>query len=154
MKRVILILGLFFSVALMGQSIYKSSIDSGGALAVNGNLEMLYTIGEVNVQEHTVGNIYLSEGFISGEVTAPLSVEGIDVLSGLLIYPNPTASKLYVSGDLSGIKSINIYSLMGKHIMEVQDSFREIDVSLLQSSVYFLKLKTDEGIGILKIVKK
>jgi len=47
------------------QSIYKSSIDAGGASASNGNIQVFYTIGEVNVQESSAGNIVLSEGFIS-----------------------------------------------------------------------------------------
>lgn len=47
------------------QSIYKSSIDSGGATASKGDIQILYTIGEANVQESNSGNIILSEGFVS-----------------------------------------------------------------------------------------
>lgn len=65
MKQIILIISILFSTTLVAQSIYKSSIDSGGASVSNGNIQVAYTIGEVNVQEFTAGNISLSEGFIS-----------------------------------------------------------------------------------------
>lgn len=47
------------------QTLYKSGIDSGGDNVKVGNTKVLYTIGEVHVQELTVGNTYASEGFIS-----------------------------------------------------------------------------------------
>jgi hypothetical protein len=47
------------------QSIEKFSIDSGGASATSGGIEILYTIGEVNVQELSAGNTQVSEGFIN-----------------------------------------------------------------------------------------
>ena len=49
------------------QTLYKSGIDSGGDNVKVGNTKLLYTIGEVNVQELTVGNTYVSEGFISSQ---------------------------------------------------------------------------------------
>ncbi|WP_323788179.1 lamin tail domain-containing protein [Psychroserpens sp.] len=47
------------------QTLYKSGIDSGGDNVKVGNTKVLFTIGEVHVQELTVGNTYTSEGFIS-----------------------------------------------------------------------------------------
>jgi hypothetical protein len=47
------------------QTLYKTSIDSGGDNVSVGNTKLLYTIGEVYVKELTVGNTYVSEGFIS-----------------------------------------------------------------------------------------
>lgn len=55
------------------QTLYKSGIDSGGDNVKVGNTKLLYTIGEVNVQELTVNNTYASEGFISPQ-------EKIDVI--------------------------------------------------------------------------
>jgi len=47
------------------QSIDKFSIDSGGASVNSGGIQILYTIGEVNVQELSAGGISISEGFIN-----------------------------------------------------------------------------------------
>ena len=58
---------LSFLLAYTGhsQTIDKFSIDSGGGTASAGNIQILYTIGEVNVQELSAGNIQISEGFIN-----------------------------------------------------------------------------------------
>ncbi len=53
------------SIAVQAQSIEKFSIDSGGASVTAGGIQMLYTIGEVNVQELSTGGISVSEGFIN-----------------------------------------------------------------------------------------
>jgi len=47
------------------QTIDKFSIDAGGAESSSGNIQVLYTIGEVNVQELSVGGVSVSEGFIN-----------------------------------------------------------------------------------------
>lgn len=47
------------------QTIEKFSIDNGGASTTNGNIQVLYTIGEVHVQEVNMPTIKLSEGFIN-----------------------------------------------------------------------------------------
>jgi len=47
------------------QTIDKFSIDSGGASITSGGIEVLYTIGEANVQELSVGGVSVSEGFIN-----------------------------------------------------------------------------------------
>lgn len=58
---VILILPFFGNT----QSIESFSIDSGGANSTSGNINMLYTIGEVNVAERSSSTIQISEGFIT-----------------------------------------------------------------------------------------
>lgn len=65
MKTIVTILSMAFSIAVQAQSIEKFSIDSGGASASEGGIQILYTIGEVNVQELSAGNIQVSEGFIN-----------------------------------------------------------------------------------------
>lgn len=68
MKTKIFLIAFFLSQIAFSQAILKSSIDNGGASVSNANIELLYTIGEVNVQEVTVGNISISEGFIGSSI--------------------------------------------------------------------------------------
>ena len=113
MKQAILIITTLFWGSLVGQSIYKSSIDSGGGSATNGNIQVIYTIGEVNVREASAGNIVLSEGFISGalqiHIDSKLFLEGpYDSGSSALMFDYLRSSDLipldtpYIDG-----KSIN-----------------------------------------------
>ena len=66
-KTITTMLLLLFAFTINAQSIEKFSIDSGGASSTAGGIEILYTIGEVNVQELNVGGIIVSEGFINPE---------------------------------------------------------------------------------------
>lgn len=68
MKQFLIIPVMLFSSILGAQSIFKSSIDSGGASSSNGDIQVVYTIGEVFVAEQSAGDINLSEGFISAEL--------------------------------------------------------------------------------------
>ena len=70
MKTIAAIISLLVPFFGMTQSIEKFSIDSGGASATAGNIEIFYTLGEVNVQERAAGNIQVSEGFINPQVVA------------------------------------------------------------------------------------
>jgi len=63
----IILIILCFTNFANAQTIEKFSIDSGGAHATAGGIDILYTIGEVNVQELSAGGIQVSEGFINPE---------------------------------------------------------------------------------------
>lgn len=66
MKKLIFISVLLFGLNQTGaQSIEKFSIDSGGASASAGGIQILYTIGEVNVGELSATGVSVSEGFIN-----------------------------------------------------------------------------------------
>jgi hypothetical protein len=69
MKTVITLFSLLLTFFLgNAQTIEKFSIDSGGASASAGNIHILYTIGEVNVQELSTSSVSISEGFINAEL--------------------------------------------------------------------------------------
>ncbi len=91
-KDLLVVLTVFIVNITFAQTIYKSSMDSGGGNTINGNIQLLYTIGEVNLQETTNGNISLSEGFISGislkiTITPKIYLQGSSlspVITGLM----------------------------------------------------------------------
>jgi len=88
MKKTLLI-GLFLIGNLLySQSISKSSIDSGGTAVSNGNIQIIYTIGEVNVQELSVGAIQVSEGFINPEIQLAIRLNPTVFLQGAALNPS------------------------------------------------------------------
>jgi len=76
----------------------------------------------------------------------------------LVIYPNPSKGKLAVCSMQSAIKSMEIYSIIGKQVL----AFRfmqlrqraDFDVSALSSGIYFIKVHTENRCVIRKIVKE
>ncbi|WP_417199727.1 hemagglutinin protein [Bizionia sp.] len=79
------LLSLILAFICQGQTIEKFSVDSGGANATAGGIEILYTIGEVNVQELSAGSIQVSEGFINGSLK--IKIDPKLFLQGPLLNP-------------------------------------------------------------------
>ena len=68
MKKTLTLFAMALVLFGQAQSIEKFSIDSGGGSVTAGGIQMLYTIGEVNVQEYSNATISVSEGFINGDL--------------------------------------------------------------------------------------
>jgi len=71
--------------------------------------------------------------------------------SKVLIYPNPVQNELKIETD-EAIVNIEIFDLLGKQI--IVSKHKNIDVSELQKGIYLLKINTDKGSVIEKIIKQ
>lgn len=69
------------------------------------------------------------------------------------VYPNPTSGivHLNIQNDVN-MNSIYIYDQIGKFVLQTNQ--KSIDLSKLSSGVYYLKIHTDRGTGIKKIILK
>ncbi len=89
-------------------------------------------------------------------IQSPLSTNDFE-LSGFEIYPNPSQDKLFIKG-LDAIKSVTIYDISGRLINEVSligtRNNIEISTEKLGQGAYFVKVKTDVGEFVKKIVKE
>lgn len=76
-------------------------------------------------------------------------------LVNLNIYPNPSTDVINVSYPTS-IENIEMFDLTGRKIFSKSVSEKEIqlNISHLNSGIYILNIKTDEGIGSKKFIKK
>lgn len=84
---------------------------------------------------------------------ATLSNNNFRLLSGFSIYPNPTKEQLNINGDTFKLKSIEIYSILGKRVMKITEHFNKIDLSKLKPSLYILKLNSENSSTVFKIIK-
>jgi hypothetical protein len=98
----------------------------------------------VNVQ-------FLDANFDSSGAT--LSDKDFELLSGLSVYPNPTQGMLYLNGDISNIRRIQLYDIAGQKVMDLQEELAMIDIRFLKASIYFLDIKTSAGSQVIRIVK-
>ncbi|MCK6609202.1 MAG: T9SS type A sorting domain-containing protein, partial [Flavobacterium sp.] len=71
------------------------------------------------------------------------------------LYPNPTSSLLNIKAE-NRIKSVELYDVQGRIIQVNKADSNEvlIDVSVCNSGVYFVKVTTDFGSQIKKVVKE
>src|SRR5690606_27195468 len=140
MKTILsLIIGLT-CLQTQAQTIEKFSIDNGGASTTNGNIAVVYTIGEVNVQELNAGNILLSEGFINSNFGETLNVSEVNPIDNqLLLYPNPAQEVFYVSSS-ELITQLTLYDVSGKQIAKTNAA--QMRVGNLGVGVYFNRIIT------------
>lgn len=83
---------LFFVCSIIittnAQSIEKFSIDNGGASISTPTIKTIYTIGEVNVAEHSSVTLKISEGFLSRFIKIKINPKVF--LQGALLNPETT----------------------------------------------------------------
>lgn len=86
---------------------------------------------------------------------AELNNGSFDPDNSVKIYPNPTNSVINIISDFS-IESIELYDIQGRiletHLESTNTS--TLDISGKSNGIYFLKIKTESGIKVEKIIKK
>ena len=98
---------------------------------------------------------YLGSEWAVGDDFTILSTSTVDNENDkdYMPFPNTTYSKLYLS-NIDKIKKIQLISINGQILLEFNSDFKEIDISELRSSVYFLVIQEKEGfVKTIKIIK-
>lgn len=75
-------------------------------------------------------------------------------LSGVSIYPNPVKDIVTINGLKQNATKIELYNIAGQNVLTVTDNLETIDVSSLQSGVYFTKIYTDRVSTTIKLIKE
>ncbi len=108
---------------------------------VNGNEEMLVVVNASGNQA-VYGN-------------SALSIQDLQVNNSVFVYPNPVNDVLYIKNqDVFKINKAEIYDVQGKLLYVSKEIKNTIDVSSLQSGLLFIKIYTNKGFIIKKVVKK
>ena len=98
------------------------------------------------IYDHTISNIYLQE---FEERWSELSATSINDYSDtkVRIYPNPSNQVICVDSD-NEIKNISVYTTEGKLLKTTKD----LNISIVNSGVYFIKVETTQGNTFHKVV--
>lgn len=87
--------------------------------------------------------IYSIDNFVFNATTA-LSIKQNEI-SGLNMYPNPVSNgNLYISSDSNSAKSVEIYDILGKQVLNAKVSNNTVNVSNLKGGAYIVKIN-EEG---------
>jgi PKD repeat protein len=93
-------------------------------------------------------------------ITVTPKVAITDISTGsIVIYPNPTGGQLKIENGELKIENVDVYDVFGRNVLSHQLSTfnfqlsTQIDISSLPSGVYFVRIKTEEGIVTKKMVK-
>ena len=109
---------------------------------------------------NTVGNYdYRCDPHVSFGMTGTVTVQstvGIDTpnnISEIGFYPNPATDYLKFSNN-SDLKAIAIYNITGVKLFQTKLVKSNLDISTLNSGIYFIKLTTNSGESTQKLIVK
>lgn len=91
----------------------------------------------------TLGEMELDTVILSGEVTDSSLGNSKNEIEGLRIYPNPANDIVMISSNTMAVKSVQLFDMVGKEVMNVETS-SSINVSSLTKGIYVMKV-TEEG---------
>ncbi len=83
-------------------------------------------------------------------ILSPVGIEELDILQDIELYPNPTSSHVYVKSSVK-YTTLLIINSVGQTVLN-KESSNVIDVSLLSTGIYFIKLYDEKG-QLLKVSK-
>ncbi len=75
-------------------------------------------------------------------------------LDTLNIYPNPTKGLIYINSKTETIIGATVFDILGKKVLQVNGNIQQLDISTLQSGMYFLRIATEVGDFVHKIIKE
>ncbi|NPA67953.1 MAG: T9SS type A sorting domain-containing protein [Chlorobi bacterium] len=156
MKKLAIIPVLFLFILSSAQTqIKKSSIDNGGATSANGNINIVFTLGESFIAETTNGNTHVSEGFIGKDFRQTSDIKNIFTTETVNLYPNPADDILFIAAK-SEIKSVSISDITGKNVLRkyINSQNAEIKVYDLQNGIYIINIETNNFTLTKKFIKQ
>ncbi|PXY45092.1 pectate lyase family protein [Flavobacterium hydrophilum] len=120
-------------------------IPADGVIVIQNVPAGLNTILQGNGESHLY---YLKTSY------ATLGLGDNVLASKLAVYPNPVSDQLFISSEDKKVENVVIYSLSGFVVKNISNEVESVDVSDLASGNYIVKLTTDQGTAIKKIIKK
>ncbi len=75
-------------------------------------------------------------------------------LNSLKVYPNPTNGLIFINSKTENIESATVFNILGKKVLQLNGNIQQVDISTLQSGIYFLRITTDSGELVKKIIKE
>ena len=84
-----------------------------------------------------------------------LSNNVFELDASVVVHPNPTNGILNINSDFN-IKSIALYDIQGRLLQTDLENSNEtiLDLSTYQSGIYFVKINTEKGSKVEKIIKE
>ncbi len=92
---------------------------------------------------------------VASEEDCVLANNDFSLQKEISLYPNPTKNIFTIKNNSNfSIKTIKIYSTLGKLVLQKDDTNTSIDISHLPTGLYLVKIETDKGELVRKLVKE
>jgi hypothetical protein len=102
---------------------------------------------------HIFSNITANHSIIVTFKASSSGIEDIKAWQNISVFPNPTKNEIFIKSE-NTIEKVEIYTLTGALLKQGNNFNEKISVSELPQGIYLLKVYTDKGVAISKIVKE
>jgi len=83
-----------------------------------------------------------------------LNIENEIFDASIQLFPNPTTNLIKISSDRNPITKIEIYTTVGKKVLESNNTFSKVNLNTLANGIYILKIYSENLTSFKKIIKK
>lgn len=170
-------------LAIQGRSVFNENhiIPIGFRTQVDESQFYIISLGDIEGDNLSEATVYLKDNLL--DITTNLSEENYtftsnesnqkdrfvivfteEVLSNqdfnessIVVYPNPTEDQLTIASPLSQITEVSIYDVRGRVIQTIEVNNQnnyQINTQTLESSMYFVKITTQNGSITKRIIKQ
>ncbi|PKP19251.1 MAG: hypothetical protein CVU05_11785 [Bacteroidetes bacterium HGW-Bacteroidetes-21] len=140
-------LHLLLILAVIGlQSYAQELISNSGDYQANSLISLSWSLGEMNVESISSGNLMLTQGFHQPSYTITRIENGIHHVAQVQVYPNPVATSMYIVSPQNNSNYV-ISDIQGNIIKQgsINIGTNKIDVSGFSSSMYFLNITSSDN---------
>ena len=126
-----------------GEVYYKTSFNEMTGVRITSNHPVAFFTANQNV---SIPHVELIANF-----EEEVGIENFE-LSTIKIYPNPTTGQLIIDSEKMRIENVEILDVFGKNVQMSPETV--INISHLPAGVYFVKIQTEAGEVVKKVVKE
>lgn len=87
-------------------------------------------------------------------ISSTLGVDDEILDNSIKFYPNPTSNILSIKSEIIPIDKIEIYSILGKKIKEINSGFDSISTDYLSKDIYIIRIYSEKGSIVRKLIKQ
>lgn len=129
-------------------------VDNGDTIlngTPNGSyLNIKYTMATGNITTDLYGTLSTTSNSINFATLSNTETE----LTNVSVYPNPVKDTLYIKGLDTELTKVEVYNLNGQKIITKDSNLTSLDLSTLNTGIYFTKLYTSNGSKTIKLIKE
>lgn len=99
--------------------------------------------------------IYSKKGNKTTGTYIPLGIDNSVTKGKFFLYPNPSLNTIFIYSGSLEIQGYSLYSINGQILIDTSDYNKKdgIDISNLTNGLYFIKIQSQEGNSIIRVLK-
>ena len=154
MKYSFLLVLMYVSLFVQGQTLTPQLLSSGGDDVTAGGAQLSWSVGEVAVTTESAGSHILTQGFHQSGLTMTEITEKFNDALKVQVFPNPVHDEFTIETPVKAL-NFSLLDFTGKFLQRGKVSAGKTTVNLsgYPEGTYLLKVNTDNSFRTFKIIK-